>query len=177
MGLEYKSLDGATRGWMLQESTVGGHYQSPRLNMVGLAAWVELFNTALEHHHDDWLSSELVRLGHFRKEEQYVRNGVARMRAINIPHSALMLAEGEFNRFYLRGLCRRAADEGRPTLTIYRGKAVGNPRQESEAKIGTQVPAAELLIALREGDFVSVDAAFAIPSGPNSGLTAWLPPQ
>ncbi|MGN6549992.1 MAG: hypothetical protein ACTHJ3_08895 [Pararhizobium sp.] len=176
MGLEYRSLDGVTRSWMLQESALGGHYQSPRLTPAGLAAWVNLFNHALEHQHDDWLSGELIRLGHFRHEESYTRNGVTRMRAINIPSSALMLAEGEFNRFYLRGVCRRAADEGRETLTIYRGKAVSNPRPESEAKIGTQVSATDLLAALRSADFVSIDAAFAIPSGPNSGLTAWLAP-
>jgi len=175
MGLEYQNLDSITRGWMQEESLQGGHHQSPRLTAVGLAAWPGLLDRAFAEHNDDWLCNQLMQLGYMRHEELYTRNGVPRKRAVNIPSSAQMLAEGEFNRFYVRGLCRRAIDEGIPTLTVYRAKFVAHPRPESEAKIGTQVPVDELLNHLRRQDFVSVDSALAIPSGPNSGLSACLP--
>jgi hypothetical protein len=86
-----------------------------------------------------------------------------------------MLAEGEFNRFYLRGLCLRGKDDGFSHLEIYRGKAVSEPRPESQAKIGCLINVDVLLAALRSLDFVSVEqSGFAIPSGPNSGLTAQI---
>lgn len=175
MGIRFANLDDVTRNYMLQESRLGGHYPSPRLTDAGLTNWVRLFDEAIQHHNDDWLAAELLRLGYIRDQEQYIRNGVSRWRQINKPHAAQMLAEGEFNRFYLRGLSARAANDNIPHLEIYRGKQVDKPRPESEAKIGTRIDAHALLETLRSHDFVSVDQAFAVPSGPNSGLTARLP--
>lgn len=173
MGIRYDNLDAQTRVYMLQESCLGGHYRSPRLTEVGLGRWVSLFDEALQSHNDDWLAGQIVRLNYMRDQEQY-RTKIS-MRKINKPHSALMLAEGEFNRYYLRGLCLRAANENKPALVIYRGKEVAVPRPESEAKIGTSIEIQGLLAALRSNDFVSIDQVFAIPGGPNSGLTARLP--
>ena len=175
MGIQYASLDDVTRGYMLQESNVGGHYQSPRQTDRGLIDWVPLLNQAIQSHNDDWLGAELVQRDYLRDQEPFKTKSGMSWRRINKPHAAQMLAEGEFNRFYLRGLCLRAANENKPSLLIYRGKAVTTPRPESEAKIGTQIEIHGLLEVLRSNDFVSVDAAFAIPSGPNSGLTARLP--
>jgi len=175
MGIRYENLDEATRTYMLQESALGGHYSSPRLTAVGVTAWVPLFNTALQHNNDDWLAGQILQRGYLRDLENYTRNGVTYSRRINKPNAALMLAEGEFNRYYLRGLCVRAINSKVPALVIYRGKQVAVPRPESEAKIGTKIDVQTLLAVLRSNDFVSVDAAFAVPSGPNSGLTARLP--
>jgi hypothetical protein len=36
------------------------------------------------------------------------------------------LAEGEFNRFYLRGLCRRASAANMAEIEVYRAKEVAN---------------------------------------------------
>ena len=176
MGIRYQNLDDVTRAYMLEESRLGGHYKSPRLNGVGLESWVSLLEGAIQSHDDDWLSAELLRHGYFKAVETYTtRSGAVAQRRINAPHSAQMLAEGEFNRYYLRGLCRRASEESTPELLIYRGKAVTNPRPESEAKIGTRIGILGLLNTLRRNDFVSVEEAFAVPGGPNSGLTARLP--
>lgn len=175
MGIQYANLDQVTRGYMLQESKLGGHYASPRLTEAGLAKWASVLDQAIETHNDDWLSAEILRLDYLNDQEPFRTKSGMSWRRINKPHSALMLAEGEFNRFYLRGLCLRAANENKPSLLIYRGKAVTNPRPESEAKINTSIEIHGLLAALRANDFVSVDSAFAIPSGPNSGLTARLP--
>ena len=60
-----------------------------------------------------------------------------------------MLAEGEFNRFYIRALCARAIEDGLPGVTVYRAKAVENARSESQQKIGQRVPAEALLRDLR----------------------------
>jgi hypothetical protein len=84
-----------------------------------------------------------------------------------------MLAEGEFNRFYVRGLCLRAIDEGIDRLVIYRAKAVEEPRPDSNRRIGRSVNPRTLLDDLRRN--AGVDTALGIPPGPNSGLSVKLP--
>ncbi len=175
MGIDYKDLDNQTRNYMLEESRTAGHYESPRLNADGRGAWIGLLQEAITTANDDWLANELVRQHLFSHREQYTRQGKVYTRDINIPHAGQQLAEGEFNRYYIRGLCRRAKDAGVAHLTVYRGKAVERPRPESEALIGTNIPVDELLEALRSNDFVSIEAALKVPGGPNSGLTCRLP--
>jgi len=177
MGINYVNLDAETRAYMRTESDMGGHYQSPRLTAQALANWVPLLNQAIEAHNDDWLAAALLDGDNFHREESYTRKdtGKTYSRAINAAHSAQQLAEGEFNRYYLRGLCRRAQDAGIPHLVVYRGKQVEKPRPESEAMIGKSIPVDELLAALRSHDFVSIEVALKVPSGPSSGLTARLP--
>ena len=59
------------------------------------------------------------------------------------------LAEGEFNRFYIRGLCRRAIEERVPQLEIVRAKDVYMPRALSQKRIGALVEPGCLLLDLR----------------------------
>jgi hypothetical protein len=87
--------------------------------------------------------------------------------------AAATLAEGEFNRFYIRALCRRAIEQGIPRLIVYRAKDVTSPRRESEQKIGTEVDPQQLLADLRAHP--GVDTALGLPPGPNSGLSVRLP--
>lgn len=89
---------------------------------------------------------------------------------INAPQR---LAEGEFNRFYIRGLCLRALDEGKSTVVVYRARHSSSPRLESEELIGSAFDAKALLEDLRESP--GVDTALGLPPGPNSGLSARLP--
>ena len=84
-----------------------------------------------------------------------------------------MLAEGEFNRFYIRALCLRAIEDGMAQVIVYRAKAVQNARSESERKIGQGVPVEALLRDLRTHP--GVDTALGLPPGPNSGLSVRLP--
>lgn len=82
-----------------------------------------------------------------------------------------MLAEGEFNRYYIRALCLRAIEEGKK-LKVYRAKEVGNPRSESAVKIGQEVDSQLLLADLRKN--IGIDTCFGLPAGPNSGLSVRL---
>lgn len=178
MGIKYENLDTETRAHMLEEVDLGGHYVSPRLTPEGVAAWPTLMREAVQTHSDDWLAQELLNRNFVCGEESYTRDGVTRTRRVNQPHAAQQLSEGEFNRYYLRGLCQRAKKEGKGELVIYRGKEVANPRPESEAKIGALVPIGPLLESLRTNDFVNIENAVGItgaPGGPNSGITCKLP--
>lgn len=175
MGIHYQNLDDATRKHMIDEVALGNHYMSPRLTAKGLAAWPGLLAQAVTQENDDWLAGRLLALGLFRSDESYTRNGKIFTRRINQESSATQLAEGEFNRIYVRALCVRATEAGQGHLIVYRGKAVAQPRPESEAKIGTSVAVAVLLEALRKNDFVTIESALGVPGGPNSGLTCRLP--
>jgi hypothetical protein len=84
-----------------------------------------------------------------------------------------MLAEGEFNRFYIRALCMSAMEDGVTELVVYRAKAVQSARSESERKIGQAVSPGALLNDLRARP--GVDTALGLPAGPNSGLSVRLP--
>jgi hypothetical protein len=175
MGIYLANLDETTRTFMVAEIEIGPHYISPRLTQQGQLLWPSLITDAAENHDDDWLAEQLLTQGLIRNEEVYVRQGVSRTRSVNQKHAAQQLAKGEFNRFYLRGLCRRALAEGIDSLEVYRGKSVEKPRPESEAKIGTLARVDELLSALRTNDFVTIENAIGIPAGPSSGLTCKLP--
>jgi len=83
----------------------------------------------------------------------------------------LKLAEGEFNRFYIRGLCRVAISKTKP-LEVYRAKQVARPRPESEALIDTTMNPEKLLKDLREN--IGTGTSSGIPGGPNSGLSVRL---
>jgi hypothetical protein len=92
---------------------------------------------------------------------------------VKVPHTAAQtFAEGEFNRFYLRALCRFTLENGGTELEVYRAKSVTNPRMDSEARIGTRVSVTQLLDDLRANN--SVENALRLPPGPNSGLSARL---
>ena len=78
------------------------------------------------------------------------------------------MAEGEFNRFYIRAVCRRAIETSNPTVAVYRARASDNPRPESEALVGKVFQAAELLRDLTKS--AGVEAALGMAK-PNSGLS------
>lgn len=91
-----------------------------------------------------------------------------------VPHTAPeTLGEGEFNRYYVRGLCRRAIDEGIAALEVYRAKAVMQPRPDSQRLIGQHVDPAAILADLRITQ--GVEPALGLPPGPNSGLCLRIP--
>lgn len=93
----------------------------------------------------------------------------------NVPVTAAQtMAEGEFNRFYARGVCVRALAEACPpaTVTIYRARESASPRSASIALTGAARSAAELLEDLRT--HIGMDTALGLPPGPNSGLSVHL---
>jgi len=84
----------------------------------------------------------------------------------------VVLTEGEFNRYYMRGLCKYAIDNNIGKLEVYRAKHVDNPRAESEMKIGERICANQLLNDLRVN---KTGTELGLPPGPNSGLSIRLP--
>lgn len=175
-GLNLINLDKSTRSFMLQEFetdlTSGKLYLSPRLTELGKSAYPELLRTALDRHDDAWLAKQLAVEGRLLSREK--RKGSAGEITVKVPVTApYTLAEGEFNRYYARGLCLRAIKEGTINLLIYRAKEVTSPRSESEALIGRSVSPQALLEDLRT--HIGLETALGLPQGPNSGLSVRLP--
>jgi hypothetical protein len=173
MAIRYESLDAEVRAFMVREverdQTQSTVYVSPRLTEPGAQAWPGILREACEQHDDAWLAATLRARGYIRTEEQR-RKPKGGFTIVKVPYTAAdTLAEGEFNRFYARGLCVAVLQSGGTEVEVYRGKAVENPRPESEAMIGRRMPAQQLLDDLRTSQ--GVEPALGLPPGPNSGLT------
>lgn len=146
-------------------------YVGKYLSETGKAAWPRLLRKALEFHDSEWLEDALSQ-GDYWLATYPRRNPSGGFTQAKVPVSApAMLAEGEFVRFYLRGLSLRAMAGG-TELRVVRVKEVKNPRPESEAAIGRLVAPRSLLADLRENK--GIDTHLGIPAGPNSGLGAEL---
>jgi len=177
MPLKLENLDAQTRNHMTAEIKADiattKLYLSNRLSGRGRADYPQLLKQAAEGRDDSWLANEVRSNGRLNEmEERRKPKGGTTMARVPVT-APETLAEGEFNRFYIRGLCVRAMAASVPELIIYRAKAVENPRPESVAKIGQKISAQALLSDLRTN--IGVDTALGLPAGPNSGLSVRLP--
>ena len=177
MGLSYQNLDEVTRRFMIDEIDIdvrsGTIYLSSYLNSRGCEAWPRILREAAEQGTDDTLAQAI-------RNDQCLKNTTERKKpkggftTVQVPVTAAeTMAEAEFNRFYTRGLCRRALEEGVSELEAYRAKPVREPRPETERKIGGRFNADAVLADLRkEPKDQNATLGFALP---NSGLALRLP--
>jgi len=178
MALYFENLDERTRQLMLDEMEydVANHqlHISPFLSGQGQRDYENLLRDALQSGTDETLAQSL-------REHRRILRTLPRRNpsggysiAATAENAAQVLAESEFNRYYIRALARRAIEDGIPELVIYRAKPVANPRPESETRIETSLAPQELLEDLRShpGD---ERPTLGVPSGPNSGLSVRLP--
>ena len=76
-----------------------------------------------------------------------------------VPYTAPeTMAEGEFNRYDIRGLCRSVIGMGGRTVLVYRARSSRVPRPESDALIGRLIDAEALLEDMR--NHPGIDTAF-----------------
>lgn len=177
MGLDCTNLDERTRTLMLTEieRDIAGNtlYVSDNLNQQGQTDYPELIRAAARRGNDVTLAAAILpRLNAYEKPRRLKSGGLSKPPVMrNNAHE--MLAEGEFNRFYIRAVCLRAVEDGIHEVIVHRAKAVENARPESQQKIGQRVPVDALLRDLRTHP--GVDTALGLPPGPNSGLSVRLP--
>jgi hypothetical protein len=177
MGLQYTLLDDTTRALMLAEladDIAGGTlYLSPRLSVNGQLKYRDLLEMAFRSHDDDWLANQLRGVGVLNDTLQRKKPSGG-FTTVKMPVNASeTLAEGEFNRFYCRGICCRATTESNDKVIAYRAKQVDTPRSESQALIGRSFTASAILVDLRSNP--GLDTIFGLPPGPNSGLSLKFP--
>jgi hypothetical protein len=174
MTLVLENLDDETRGFMLTEldedQLAGRIYLSDRLTPDGARRYPILLRQAIGQGGTSSFENALADPGTFRTMHTYVRRGQlvnAKMPA-NAPQ---MLAEGEFNRYYIRGVCGRVIAEGSAQVQVYRARSSYRPRPGSDAEIGMLVDAVALLDDLR----TCIGMEPSILPEVNSGLSVRIP--
>jgi hypothetical protein len=177
MVLELVNLDARTRRCMLAELdrdvADGGLYLSPRLSDRGRASFERLLRAALTSGTERTLAAALRRDGQMETAARWERPAGAPLVAVLPATAPETLAEGEFHRFYVRGLCRRALDDGIRTLEIYRARPTEQGRLKSDALLGVRMDARSLLEDLRPGP--DGTPRRVLPACPDAGLSVRLP--
>lgn len=171
----FENLDGKTRAFMLEtisEAEASGNiYYSARFNDEGFKQWVPLLKEAAKEHDEHWLAYQLEANRLMKGfEESMTPSGGYTVK--HVPASAAeTMGEGQFNRFYILGLCKRARAEGISNLEVYRAKKSTAPRPESETLIGSQFSVDDVEAQLLK----TSDSFKSSLMKPNSGLSLKLP--
>jgi hypothetical protein len=171
----FENLDEKTRGFMLEaisEADASGNiYFSARFNGAGQKQWLPLLKEAAKEHDEHWLAYQLETKG-LMKDFEGAMTPSGGYTVKHTPHTAAeTMAEGQFNRFYILGLCKRAKAENISDLEIYRAKKSNAPRSQSEALIGTKISADDVEAQLLK----TSDSFKSSLVKPNSGISMKLP--
>ena len=109
------NLDETTRRYMLQEIDgdvkAGQLYLSKRFTDKGIQDYESLLREATQHHDAQWLAAQLNTANRMRSGEvSHSKKGTPYVKKTPFGDHETT-AFGEFNRYYIRGLCARAIDE------------------------------------------------------------------
>jgi hypothetical protein len=173
MPLHYENLDPITRRFALEELQRDidneTFHASDRLRPEAVGEYKRLLNEAIRYYDDRWLEERAEDLV-VEHESRRTRSGVIEAR---VPSMAVrMLTEGDFNRYYMRGVCLRAIDEERGVVEVYRARLSLEARPESAELEGRRVSPGEVLSWLRGEP--SEDAGASRLGRVNSGLSVRL---
>ena len=164
MGLKYENLDEITRKYMVEEieHSIGRHelYKYKEFTDDGWKVYPDVLIKAAKEGDDDFLSVTLYHSNCFRLD--------------SLRESYSSFAEAEFNRIYIRGLCRRAIDENKK-LQVYMAK----PQEETQIsglELGQIVEPEQLLMLLRDQEVrgTSIEVILGVQLPPNSGVSVRL---
>lgn len=168
---KFTKLDARTRSLMIEEMSTaqasGELYYSSRFTPTGQTAWATWLLTAAKEHDEHWLEYQIEAAGAMKHLETRAKPKGGYTVA-HVPDTAAeTLADGQFNRFYIAAICRRAIEDGKTSVRVYRAKQRGEPRPESVALEGSTKNAAALLGEVRSKD-LSLKCDLLKP---NSGLS------
>ena len=174
MPLQYENLDPVTRRHALAELdsdlASGAFHASERLRPTAIGDYQKRLHEAIRYYDDRWLEEHASDL---LVEFEHRRTRSGGQTTAKLPDmAARMLAEGDFNRYYMRGVALRAIEEGREVVEVYRARLSLEPRAESAELEGHRLSADDVLRYLRGES--SIDPAVASLGRPNSGLSLRL---
>lgn len=149
---EYLKLDKRTRDLMCEEilraKESDNIYFSTRFNEIGQKNWIRLLRTAAEQFDEHWLAFQLEMAGAMKHLKPQKKPWDYTLEYE--PDSSIgILATGQFNRFYMIAICRRALEDNEQFVIVYRAKQRREPREESQILEGTSRDANDLLQELR----------------------------
>lgn len=172
MAFQFQELTPAVRRLMLDElyddMAQGRVVYSRRLRPGTEAQWDALLDEAIQERTEGWLTHQLTRADILKShEERHLASGT--VVEAKVPWTAAQtLAEGEFNRYYARAICRLAKERGLTYVEVYRAKPVLAPRRRSQRFVGTLFHAETLYLDLRAHPEGSSALGLLAP---NSGLS------
>lgn len=174
MPLLYASLDPTTRRYMVAEFdrdlAAGTVIVSERLQPGAIEQYLRFLHEAIKYYDDQWLEE---RTREMLVDFELRRTPSGGTTTAKLPAAAArVLAEGDFNRYYMRGVCARALSEAQTEVEVYRARLSVEPRPESARLEGERISAARLLEELRAGRPDTL--AEATLGKPNSGLSVRL---
>lgn len=178
MALDLAHLDPCTRRFMLAEleADLAGDmlYLSPQLSADGLQQYPQLLRDAILTGTDSSFAEALQSRDAVTPPSRWQHpREVGADEALTAVTSRL--AEREFHRYYIRGLCCRALERGVETLVIYRARPADTGRAAADAMIGVRIDASSLLEDLR-GTFSSMPP-HGLPQCRDPGLSVRLPTE
>lgn len=165
----FKNLDEQVRALMVEEIqldiTESKLFESERLNEFGRNNYEDYLLQASKEGDEETFEILL------NINTCFNPNDLSRGKPTKMPKNASkLLCQSEFNRFYIRAVCRKSIHDSKEFVRVYRARDSSWSRSESEAKIGTLLSAQELLDDLRNSIGVSPN----ILSEVNSGLSVKL---
>lgn len=167
----FENLDETTRQYMLieveQAIKTSQLNFSQRFSEQGVAHYPQLLRAAVLNGTAETLAAALEQQQCFATHEK--RGAVTRRVPAN---AAITFAEGEFNAFYMRGVCHRAIREG-CLVEVYRGKETEVPRTVSQLIEGQQHDPARALLLIKNS-LNGSQRGEGMPTGANSGLSLRL---
>jgi hypothetical protein len=178
MPLDLLHLDARTRQSMLAELDADvateSLYRSPQLSESGMCHYPRLLRVAIRSGNEDTFAEALGALGAVRPPSRWQHpKEVGPAEALAA--ATLRLAEREFHRFYIRGLCCRALEQGIDLLVIYRARPADSGRAPADSMIGLRIDVTSLLEDLR-GAFRSLPP-HGLPQCRDPGLSVRLPDE
>lgn len=167
----FENLDQKTRQYMLIEAeeairTSQLNY-SKRFNEQGIKRYPQLLLEAIQSGNEQTLAAALKQQECFNSHEKH--GTIVR----KVPENAeLTFAVGEFNAFYMRGVCHRAIQEG-CQVEVYRAKEVTTLRASSKLIKGQRHDPRRALLLIRHSPS-GQHRGQNMPAGSNSGLSIRL---
>ena len=154
----FVELDPDTRAFMLAELDLdlnqhGRPYQGKFLTEKGLADYEQLLRESITG------GDEVEFVAALNQDERVTDD---------VSDAARRLGRTEFNRYYIRGVCRRAGSHGTNAVVVYRAHGSEVPRATSTSLVGTEQSAPRILANMRASQGDDTDTGLGRV---NSGLT------
>jgi hypothetical protein len=164
MALNLENLSTDIRNFMDEELQYDIDNQnlsiSSRLNKHGKSNYVSMMKKAIKRGSDGTLANDIL-VNHFLRDVEEIRSGDHAV-VSKIPGNAnILIAETEFNKYYVRALCRKAIKDERIKLEIYIAKEVLIEKSSIEKMLRNEVFPYSLIKKLR--DNIRVDVALGFP--------------
>ncbi|SMN16188.1 hypothetical protein CRYPD_904 [uncultured Candidatus Thioglobus sp.] len=170
----FENLNEDTRPYILQAienaHSTDNIYLSARFTEKGKEEYLPLLKEAAKNHNEHWLACSLESPD-IMKDLEGANTPFGGYTVKHVPNTAAQtFADGQFNRFYILGLCLYAKNVGIDSLEVYRAKESVSHRPQSDSIIGNKISIENI-----ESQLLETKSSFSSELvEPNSGISVKL---